>query len=208
MRYVMHDTLEREDKWDVDERFVVPRLDKIVANADVDRDTVDMTTVYYDTPDHDLQAHGIVLQRREGDANPGWHLEIPGSGGRTELHWMLTDDLPNEIITLLRGVSLGKSIDSIATIRTARERYRISVPKRRRLRADVTDDRVRASVGDRLLVWREIGWKTACVRRQSESDSTGAYVPRVPDRRGTRRSSRTSHQPIRRRPQWAGRHAR
>jgi CHAD domain-containing protein len=157
MRYVMYDTLEREDKWDVDERFVVPRLDKIVANAEVGHDSIDMTTVYYDTLDHDLQAHGIVLQRREGDANPGWHLEFPGSGGRTELHWMLSDDLPNEITTLLRGVSLGKSIDSIATIRTARERYRISTPKRRRLRADVTDDRVRASVGNRLLVWREIG---------------------------------------------------
>jgi CYTH domain len=205
MRYVMHDTLECEDKWDVDDRFVVPRLDKIVANADVDHDTIEMTTVYYDTLDHDLQANGIVLQRREGDDNPGWHLEIPGS---TELHWMLSDDLPDEITTLLRGVSLGKSIDSVATIRTARERYRISAPKRRRQRADVTT--IECARRSAIGCWSgaRSGWKTACVRRQSESDSIGACVPQGPGPRGTRRSSRMFHQPIRPRPHWAGRHAR
>jgi CHAD domain-containing protein len=153
----MHGTLAREDSWDVDDRFVLPRLDDIAAHAEVEHDAIDLTSVYYDTRDHDLQAHGIVLERRDAGPDPGWYLEIPSSDGRTELHWMLSDHPPNEISRLLRGVSLGKSIDPTATIRTARDRYRISAPKRHGARAAVADDRVRASVGERLLAWREIG---------------------------------------------------
>ena len=81
----MHDTLERLGTWDVDDRFVLPSLDDVVANADVDHDTVDVTNVYYDTPDHDLQAHGVQLRRRDGDGKTGRQLAVPDDGGRTEL---------------------------------------------------------------------------------------------------------------------------
>ncbi len=37
----MDEVLEREDKWDVDEHFAVPRLDDLVAGGDVERSTVD-----------------------------------------------------------------------------------------------------------------------------------------------------------------------
>jgi CHAD domain-containing protein len=152
----MRDILERQDKFDVDDRFVLPELDDIVVNGEVDHDTIDVTNVYYDTTDRDLQAHGIVLRRRDGDDEPGWQLEIPVSGERTELHWVPSDEPPAEATDLLTGLTQGKSVDSIAKIHTVRERYRISSPKRGRQCAELDDDRVRASVGERLLAWREI----------------------------------------------------
>jgi CHAD domain-containing protein len=152
----MHDILERHDTWDVDDRFVLPTLDGVVVNGEVDHDTIDVTNVYYDTPDHDLQAHGIELRRRDGDGETGWQLEVPDNSGRAELHWVLSDDPPAEVTNLLKGLTQGKSVDCVAKIHTVRERYRISAPKSRRLCAEVDDDRVRASVGERLLAWREI----------------------------------------------------
>jgi CHAD domain-containing protein len=152
----MRDILERQDKFDVDDRFVLPELGDIVVNGEVDHDTIDVTNVYYDTTDHDLQAHGIVLRRREGDDEPGWQLEMPVSGERTELYWVPSDEPPAEATDLLAGLTQGKSVDSVAKIHTVRERYRISSPKSGRQCAELDDDRVRASVGERLLAWREI----------------------------------------------------
>lgn len=152
----MRDILERQDKFDVDDRFVLPELGDIVVNGEVDHDTIDVTNVYYDTTDHDLQAHGIVLRRREGDDEPGWQLEIPDSGERTELHWVPSDEPPAEATDLLTGLTHGKSVDSVAKIHTVRERYRISSPESGRQRAELDDDRVRASVGERMLAWRQI----------------------------------------------------
>jgi inorganic triphosphatase YgiF len=104
----MHDILERLDKFDVDDRFVLPKLDDIVVNGEVQHDTVDVTNACYDTSDHDLQAQGIVLRSRDGDGETGWQLEIPVTDRRTELHWLLSDDPPAEVTTLLTGVTLGK----------------------------------------------------------------------------------------------------
>jgi CHAD domain-containing protein len=122
----------------------------------VDHDTIDVTNVYYDTTDHDLQAHGIVLQRTDGDDEPGWQLELPVSGEHTELHWVHSDEPPAEATDLLTGLTQGKRVDSVAKIHTVRERYRINSPRTGRQCAELDDDRVRASVGERLLAWREI----------------------------------------------------
>jgi hypothetical protein len=160
MRCGMHDVLEGHGAWDVDERFELPILDDIlddiVVNGEVDHDTVDVENVYYDTPDHDLRAHGIVLRRRDGDGETGWQLEIPADGGRAELHWALSNQPPAEATTLLTGLTLGKPVVDVAKIHTLRERYRIRSPKQPRLAVEVDDDSVRASVGERLLAWREI----------------------------------------------------
>jgi CHAD domain-containing protein len=152
----MHDTLAGQDKWDVDDRFVLPMLEDIVAKGEVTHDSIDETNVYHDTADRDLQAHGIVLRRRDGDGETGWQLEIPDSGARTELHWLLSEDPPAEVNALLTGLTLGKQVVDVAKIHTIRERYRISAPKKHRPCVELGDDRVRASVGERLLAWREI----------------------------------------------------
>jgi CHAD domain-containing protein len=152
----MEQILEREDKWDVDERFVVPDLGQIVDGATVAHDTVDLTSTYFDTDDGDLRASGILIRRREGDDDCGWQVKLPAEDGRIELHWPLSDRPPAELTNLLNGVTSGRPLSQLATIRTKRERYRISTPARKAILAELVDDHVRASVGDRLLAWREL----------------------------------------------------
>ena len=152
----MKEVLEREMKWEVDEQFALPRLDDIVTGADVERSTVHLDSAYYDTADGDLQAHGVLLRRRDGDDDTGWQLKIPDAEGRVEIRTALSDTPPEEIVNMLTGLRLGKPLVNVATIRTVRERYRITDPRGHRLCAEVDDDVVRASADQRLLAWREI----------------------------------------------------
>jgi CHAD domain-containing protein len=152
----MDEVLERELKWDVDEQFALPRLDDIVAGADVERSTVTLDSAYYDTADGDLQTHGVLLRRRDGDDDTGWQLKVPDADGRVEIRTGLSDMPPSELTDALTGMRLGKPLVNVATIRTTRDRYRISEPRRHRLCAEVADDHVRASIDHRLLAWREI----------------------------------------------------
>src|SRR5262245_62004631 len=93
----MQEVLEREDKWDVGDRLERPEVDGIIAGGGVAHDTVDLPSAYYDTPERDLQAHGILLRRRAGDDDTGWQLKVPTDDGRAELHWPPTDGLPNSV---------------------------------------------------------------------------------------------------------------
>jgi CHAD domain-containing protein len=152
----MEEVLERELKWEVDEDFAVPRLDDIVGGADVQRSTVELCSAYYDTDDGDLHAHGVLLRRRDGDDDTGWQLKVPNADGRVEIRTSLTDTPPPELADMLTGMRLGKPLVNVATIRTVRDRYRITEPSRRRVCAELDDDHVRASLDHRLLAWREI----------------------------------------------------
>jgi CHAD domain-containing protein len=152
----MKELLERELKLDVDEQFTLPRLDDIMAGADVERRTVSLDNAYYDTADGDLQSHGVVLRRRDGDDDIGWQLKVPHTEGRVEIRTGLTDTPPDELTELLTGLRLGKPLVNVATIRTVRDRYRIREPEHHQLCAEVADDHVRASSDHRLLAWREI----------------------------------------------------
>jgi CHAD domain-containing protein len=152
----VREVVERESKWDVDERFTFPDLDDIFSGARVDRDTADLTSEYYDTQERDLQAHGILLRRRRGDDDPGWQLKVPASDGRLELRWPITDAPADSLVEMLTGISLGKDLLTVATLHTIRTRYRIRDRKGDELCAEVADDSVRAWVHDRLLAWREV----------------------------------------------------
>ena len=152
----MDEVLERELKWDVDEHFELPRIDDIVDDTDVKRSTVTLSSAYYDTADGDLQAHGVLLRRRDGDDDTGWQLKVPDAAGRMEIRTGLSEIPPPELIDALTGMRLGKPLVNVATIRTTRERYRILDRRRQRLCAEVADDNVLASVGHRLWAWREI----------------------------------------------------
>src|SRR3954470_18409308 len=152
----MDEVLERELKWDVDEHFELPRIDDIVTGAELERSTVTLCSAYYDTPDGDLRTHGVLLRRRDGDDDTGWQLKVPDAEGRVEIRTALSDSPPPELTHALTGMRLGKPLVNVATIRTTRDRYRITDRKRDRLCAEVADDHVLASVGHRLLAWREI----------------------------------------------------
>ncbi len=184
----MDEVLERELKWDVDEHFAVPPLDDIVAGARVERSTVTLSSAYYDTADGDLQAHGVLLRRRDGDDDTGWQLKVPEADGRLEIRTALSDTPPPELADALTGMRLGKPLVNVATIRTTRDRYRITDPRRDRLCAEVDDDHVLASIDHRLLAWREIevelGPKARSVpRRLTERlTNSGATPSRYPSK--------------------------
>jgi len=69
---------------------------------------------------------------------------------------MLSDHLPAELTEMLTGITLGNELVHIATIHTVRRRCRITEASGREPCAEVADDYVRASAGERLLAWREI----------------------------------------------------
>jgi CHAD domain-containing protein len=152
----MEEVLERELKWEVDDHFALPRLDDIVAGAAVQRSTVHLDSTYFDTANGDLQAHGVLLRRREGDDDTGWQLKVPDAEGRVEIRTAPSETPPSELVDMLTGMRLGKPLVNVATIRTTRNRYRITEPQHHRLCAEVDDDHVRASIDHRLLAWREI----------------------------------------------------
>ena len=98
----------------------------------------------------------MLLRRRDGDDDTGWQLKVPDADGRVEIRTSLTDTPPTELTEVLTGLRLGKPLVNVATIRTVRDRYRITDTERHQLCAEVADDHVRASVDHRLLAWREI----------------------------------------------------
>ena len=71
--------------------FVVPALDDLLDDGDVDRSTVHLESEYYDTADYDLKSHGVVLRRRTGDDDTGWQLKVPDIDGRIEVRTSLAE---------------------------------------------------------------------------------------------------------------------
>lgn len=182
----MHQQLERETKWMVDDGFVLPPLTDVVPGAHVAIDAVDLESVYYDTADHDLQAFGIVVRNRTGEDDTGWQVKVPADDGRLELHWPPADSMPEELVRLLAGVSLGKPLHSVTTIRTHRRRHRVDSAGA--LRFELADDGVRATNGAALLAWREVevelapGTATVPKRLRKRLKSSGARPSDYPSK--------------------------
>jgi CHAD domain-containing protein len=153
--------LERESKWQVDEAFSMPPLDDLISDTDVGRRTLELTSEYFDTPDRDLQTHGVTLRRRLGEDDTGWQLKVPAEGGRVEIHVGgsdpgATDPVPDELTRLLTGLRIGKDLVPVARIHTIRDRYRIVGTRDLKLCAEVDDDLVEATADGEPVSWREI----------------------------------------------------
>jgi uncharacterized protein YjbK len=76
----------------------------------VHRNTVELRSAYYDTPDGDLQTHGVLLRRRDGDDDTGWQLKVPDVEGRVEVRTALSDTPPSELTGAVTGIRLGKPL--------------------------------------------------------------------------------------------------
>jgi CHAD domain-containing protein len=184
----MKELLERESKWDVNDLFVLPRLDDIVAGGTVVHSTVKLTSTYYDTIDRDLQIHGVTLRRREGSekSERGWHLKVPNADGRIEIHAKASETLPADLADLLTGIRLGKELVKLATVFTVRDRYRLTDPRSRQLFAEVTDDHVSATGEGRHTTWREV---------EVELGPAASTTPRQLVKRLTRAGAKPSRYP-------------
>ena len=113
---------EVERKYDVPARAKLPDLcaDGLFASASTSVEPLDAT--YYDTADANLFAHRVVLRRREGGHDAGWHIKSPSGRGRNEFRWPLGSgtSVPKPVRHELRGLIGVQRLRPLARIRTTR----------------------------------------------------------------------------------------
>jgi len=147
---------EIERKYDVDEKATLPDLSGI---ARVEQQgEARLEAEYFDTERGDLAARRIVLRRRRGGSDEGWHIKLPAAEGRTELHWPLTDDdrPPRRVVDPVLSRVRGRELGTIAVLRTHRRIVHLVGDDGARL-AEIADDTVSATdtATGILRLWRE-----------------------------------------------------
>lgn len=88
-----------------------------------------MEAVYYDTEDMALARRLVALRRRRGGSDDGWHVKFDEPTGRQELQFPLPatpDRMPEDVRELLAGLTAGRPLRPVATLRTTRQVLRIS----------------------------------------------------------------------------------
>lgn len=119
-----HSQSEIERKYDVDDGASVPDLSAVDGIASVvTRDPVDLEAVYYDTGNLDLAERRIIVRRRTGGGDAGWHIKKPAAEGRTEMHWPLGDDtgtVPDALLEPIRAWVRDRELTPLARIATRR----------------------------------------------------------------------------------------
>ncbi len=119
-------SLEVEVKFDVDEDTLLPDLSGLPGVAAIGHaEERDLDAQYLDTADLDLAKAGYALRRRSGGPDAGWHIKGPKvDGARLELHWPLTDDIPEAVLTAAREVT-DAELTPLARIRNRRIAYNL-----------------------------------------------------------------------------------
>ena len=157
---------EIERKYDVEGLRPVPSLLGVDGiTAETAEEPFILTAVYYDTDDHALARNRIVLRRREGGGDAGWHVKTPADEGRTEVHWPLDiggadgsegDPVPADVLEPVRAIVRDRPLTPLARISTVRTTVRLAGADGQAL-AEVADDLVSASDarGGTYRKWRE-----------------------------------------------------
>ena len=157
---------EIERKYDVEGLRPIPSLLGVDGiTAETAEEPFILTAVYYDTDDHALARNRIVLRRREGGGDAGWHVKIPADEGRTEVHWPLDiggadgsegDPVPADVLEPVRAIVRDRPLTPLARISTVRTTVRLAGADGQAL-AEVADDLVSASDarGGTYRKWRE-----------------------------------------------------
>jgi hypothetical protein len=147
---------EIERKYDVDEKAAVPDLSEIARVEQAGE--AELEAQYFDTERGDLAAHRVVLRRRRGGSDEGWHIKVPAAEGRTELHWPITDAdaPPSEVVDRVRSRARGRELGVIATLRTHRTLTHLFTDAGEPL-LELADDTVSATDAATgvLRLWRE-----------------------------------------------------
>ncbi|WP_052961237.1 MULTISPECIES: CYTH domain-containing protein [unclassified Leucobacter] len=89
---------------------------------------VELHASYFDTEDRALATARLAMRRRAGGADEGWHLKERTPGGVHELHWPLSDELPEGLRAELRS-RIGDAADRVvpaATLETVRVTVRLA----------------------------------------------------------------------------------
>ncbi|MCS5480755.1 CYTH and CHAD domain-containing protein [Corynebacterium sp. YIM 101645] len=142
--------LEVEAKFAVVDTAVVPDLTRITGVAAIAATrTHRMSAIYYDTADLRLTRSHITLRRREGGSDDGWHLKLPGVGGRLEIHADIGEpvdglyQIPEEILAQVRALVRREQLNPIAQVDNERVESILAGADGSRL-AEFCDDHVSA----------------------------------------------------------------
>jgi CHAD domain-containing protein len=153
---------EVETKYDVVDDSALPKVADLPDVARVEGPhTFLLEAHYFDTDDLALARRGITLRRRTGGEDEGWHLKLPVSGAREEIHAALgrsTRTPPLALRRVVQGVARDRPLTPVATVVTERTMASLMDADESVL-AEICDDRVVATRtgtdGDEEHSWRE-----------------------------------------------------
>jgi CHAD domain-containing protein len=157
------DHREVEDKYDVDHASVLPDFSALPRVRSVSTAEQELVATYFDTPDLALATAGVVLRRRTGGEDAGWHLKLPLAGARLEIAVPLgraVRNPPAALRQVVAGLARNQRVSPVVTIHTDRVVHLLHGQAGEVL-AEVSDDRVSAEAvdpaapGPALTTWRE-----------------------------------------------------
>ncbi|MDQ2811579.1 MAG: CYTH domain-containing protein [Actinomycetota bacterium] len=164
------DHLEIEQKYDADDRFVLPGFGAL-AGPGIRRGPSRpepkryyLSATYFDTEQLDLHRNRITLRRRVGGTDEGWHLKLPvRKDTRQERHAPLDEgtagSVPSRLATQLEDITAGAPLRPIAILDTERTVVTVAGTAGDAL-VEIADDRVTATrfgePGEEPVRWREI----------------------------------------------------
>jgi CHAD domain-containing protein len=157
------DHREVEDKYDLDEASVLPDFCSLKGVKSVSTVEQQLVATYFDTADLALAQAGVVLRRRTGGEDAGWHLKLPMNGARLEIAVPLGRAVRTPPIALRRvvaGIVRDHALTQVVTIRTDRTVHRLH-GKRGEVLAELADDHVSTepatseAPGLAPIIWRE-----------------------------------------------------
>lgn len=166
-------SVEIERKYDVAAGAPVPQL--AGTHPIVRQDTpevAELSATYFDTDRADLAAVRITLRQRVGGHDEGWHVKMPASMGRTELHWPLGEigtDVPVSVSDAVRVHVRDRALMPIARLATNRSTSTLWAPPDVAV-AEICDDRVSA---ENLLDGEKREWREWEVELLPDAAATG-----------------------------------
>ncbi len=120
-------SLEIERKYDVVEGSAAPQVAGTHPITAQDAPAVaELRATYFDTDRGDLAAAKITLRQRVGGHDEGWHVKMPASMGRTELHWPLGEigtQVPGVVADAVRVHIRDRDLNPIARLATHRSTH-------------------------------------------------------------------------------------
>ena len=186
--------LEVERKFDVGESTGSPSFAGIADIARVEKPVAQsLDAVYFDTPKRDLASKRIMLRRRTGGDDAGWHLKLPaGPDARTEVRVPSgeangnrdgnQEDVPTELLDVVLAIVRDRPLSQVARISTTRGVYLLHGTDDAVL-AEFCDDQVtasRAATPDAPAVeqrWRE--WEIELVGAKPDTDLLDKLTERL-----------------------------
>jgi CHAD domain-containing protein len=153
---------EIELKYDLPSEASLPDLTALPGVTSVESQEHDLVATYFDTADLRLAANQLILRRRSGGMDDGWHIKLPAvKGARDEFHHPLgraVRTVPKGVAALVSARTRGRPLRPVVNLRTHRTAYQLRGADGI-VRAEVAHDRVVAEGlldGATSATWQEL----------------------------------------------------